>query len=1002
MGNVGFKGFITKERLTLEEAMTHETTTFVEGTKWGKKWEYGWFFTEVTIPELCKGQRVLFKAELGECLVFVNGKVQGSLDREHPMITLTTSANGGEHFDIVMEVYAGHSGLDGIPETANVVPQARVVIPEDNIQEFSEDVEQKTMKNGEFGIFHEDIFQFWMDINTLFDLRNNLDENSLRVVNIDKGLKMVCNIVDIEAPLDDFIDAVAKARAVMKPLLACHNSASTPTIYAIGHSHLDLEWLWTKEETRRKAARTLGNQLKLMEEYDDYIYIQSQPWLLETVKNEYPDLYEDIKEAVRQGKIVVEGGMWVESDTNLPSGESLIRQFVFGKHFISEEFGKESEIYWLPDSFGCSAALPQIMKGCNMKYFMSAKISWLYNGGERFPHTYFMWKGIDGTEILSNLFVGYASSTTPSLFIRKWNENNEKEQVPVKMVAYGHGDGGGGATRIHLEYLKREKDLEGMPKVVLASPKDFFEYVDEECNVETKYVGELYYSAHRGSYTSQANTKKLNRRSEFMLREAEMWSALLGKDSKTKEKTDLLWKDVLFNQFHDIIPGTAIKEVHERAEESYKNVIVQTKEITDHVFDGVLEKTPNTLTVFNSLSWERKVIVELPDGYNAICDLNGDYAETQIVGEKTVALLDIPSCGFKTYRLCKTELHEEVQSDEELCIENNLIKVAFNKQGEMLSILDKETGIEFLSRPSNQFRMYHDMPCFCDAWDIDSFYEQAEVQLVHDAEVKVECKGNLLSSLTIKRKINHSEITQRVLLRKDSKRIDFETEVDWNETHKLLKVDFNTNVHTDELISEIQFGHLKRPNHKSRRYDADRFEVCQQKWSALVEGARGVAVLNDCKYGISADGERMSLTLLKAAAAPALHTDKGVHHFTYSVMPFTENFFDSHVVQESYELNCPVIVKAGKAVDKSLLRVSASNVIVETVKCAEDGSGDIIVRMYESKNSYTNCKLNFGFDVKEAYITNMLEENVEKVEVQNNSVELRFKAFEVVTLRVRV
>ncbi len=1024
IGETGFAGFVTKERLSLQEAVAHERSPYEKGTKWGNKWEYGWFFTEVTIPEDCKGKRMMFSAELGECLIFVNGKVYGSLDREHPMITLAETANGGEHYDIAMEVYAGHSGLDGIPETANVLPCFRIMIPEEQIQEFPENVTQKTVSAGEFGIFHEELFQLWMDVNTLYDLRNSLDGNCLRAVCIDKGLKAICNLIDIEAPMAELLEMAARARKITASLLESHNSSSAPTMYVVGHSHLDLEWLWTKEETRRKAARTLGNQLKLIEEYEDYIYIQSQPWILETVKNEYPDLYKEVKEAVKKGRIVVEGGMWVESDTNLPSGESLIRQFVFGKRFISEEFGKESEIYWLPDSFGCSAALPQIMKGCNIRYFMNAKIQWLYNGGDRFPHTTFMWKGIDGTEILSHLMVGYAMELTPSAIIRKWNENAQKEEVPAKLIPYGHGDGGGGATRIHLEYLKREKDLEGMPKVVAASPNEFFHYAEEECGVKTRYVGELYYSAHRGSYTSQANTKKLNRRSELMLREAEMWTALIGKDNCIEEEqciqkeTNLLWKDVLFNQFHDILPGTALKEVYERTEENYRHVVSRAEEIAEHALETILERTPEYLTVFNSLSWDRKVLAELPDKWNAVCDNDGNYIRTQIVGNKVMALLNVPSCGYSTYRLCSTADAEgadysidenaaictaqSISSGKEIYLENNLIIAVFNRQGELVSILDKETGMEFLTEASNRFRMYQDVPTMYDAWDIDSFYEQTEVEITKDAEIEAECKGDLLASLMIRRKINHSDMTQRVILRKDSRRIDFETEVDWNETHRLLKVDFNTNIHTEELISEIQFGYIKRPNHKSRQYDADRFEVCQQKWSALTEGNRGVAILNDCKYGISADGGSVSLTLLKSAMAPALNADKGVHRFTYSVMPFMNNFFDSRVVEEAYELNCPAFVKEGNAGEKSLLRVSDKNIIVDTVKFAEDGSGNIIIRLYESKDSYTNCRLEFGFAVKEVYAANMLEENQQRLLVQNDSVAISCKAFEVVTLRVIV
>lgn len=999
-GSVGFKGFVTKEKLTLEEAAAREKAAFAEGSKWGKKWEYGWFYTEVTVPESCAGQPVVFKAVLGECLVFVNGKVYGSLDREHPMITLTHEAKGGEQFQIAMEVYAGHAGHDGIPETASVVPTARVIIPENSIREFPEDVEQKTIRNGDFGVFHEDVFQLWMDLQTLFYTRECFDDDYWCRVNIDKCLKEICNTIDIEAPFATFTKQVNRARQLAQPVLACKNGSSAPMLYAIGNSHLDLEWLWTTEETRRKAARTLGNQIRLIEEYEDYKYTHSQPWLLASIKKDYPDLYEEIRGWVKKGRIIVEGGMWVEADTNIPSGESLIRQFIVGKTFISREFGTESEILWLPDVFGCSAALPQIMKGCGIKYLMNAKISWLYDSGERFPYSTFMWQGLGDSEVLTHVTGDYPSHTSPGNVKGKWCGIHEKEDVPSRPFLFGHGDGGGGATRIHMEYLKRERDFEGLPKVTCTAPNDFFHFAENECEINKKYNGELYFASHRGTYTSQAKTKKGNRQSEQALHDAEMWTALLEKDYSIKAETDKLWKDVLFNQFHDILPGTAITAVYEKTEADHQNVIAKAKQITDHALSAVLETKPDVLTVFNSLSWTRKILTKLPDGYQAICNKDGKYLETQCVAGEIWTSLEVPSCGTESYRLYQTEVPKNILADESLYLENNLIRAVFNEQGELVSVIDKETGVEFLSAASNQFRVYRDMPTLFDAWDIERFYEQMEEKVPNVVDVTMECRGNLMSSLIIRKKLLDSKIIQRVVLRKDSRRLDFETEIDWRETHKLLKVDFNTNIHTDELISEIQFGHIKRPNHKNRQHDADRFEVCQHKWSALTESNRGVAVLNDCKYGISAEAGRMSLTLLKSAAAPALYADKGVHHFTYAVVPFTGTFFESRVVQESYELNYPAIVKTGEALPQSLLSVSPKNVIVETVKFAENESGDLVIRLYESQNTFTKCKLNFGFDVRAVCRTNMLEKTIGTVEVQDNSIILEMKAFEIVTLRV--
>ena len=998
IGEIGFSGFVTTERLTLTDAEKHERAEFKAGEPWGRRWEYGWFFADVTIPASGEGKRVEFQASLGECVIFVNGQVRGALDKEHYRITLSKNAHTGDTYKIAMEVYAGHTGvIEGFETTAPSVALNRVLIPEEPVNAPDEQVMQKKVRNGAVGIFYDEAFQLWMDFNTLYMLRNHRTTTPWRRANIDKCLKDGCDALDLEADMPVFLKSVQIARNKLAPALACKNGDSAPTCYAIGNSHLDLEWLWTREETRRKAARTLGNQLRLLEEYDDYKYIHSQPWTLDIVKNEYPELYAEVKKWVEKGRIIVEGGMWVESDVNLPSGESLIRQFIFGKRFIAEEFGKDSEILWLPDSFGAPASLPQIMNGCGIKYFFSAKIPWLYNGGECFPYHNLLWNGLDGTSILTHISASYNAHATPNDILHAYNDiNNEKETVNAKLFPFGHGDGGGGATRLHTEYIKRQKDLEGVPKVAVESPIKFYEYL-EGCELP-RYKGEMYFAAHRATYTSQAKTKRLNRKAEQALREAEMWAALFN----VKEaNTEPLWKTLLFNQFHDILPGSAIAEVYVKTEKELAGVIDRAHKISDSVLDTVLTPADDYLTVCNSLSWERKSVIELPEKFSAVADENGCSMETQTVGGRTYALLNAPACGMKTYRLLKNDSTPVSKSDSELYLENNLIRAEFNKYGELIKITDKESGMQFLSGVSNRFRVYRNSPTLFDAWDIDSFYEKLEERYDDNADIQIEFRGELISALTVTKTINQSVIKQRIILRKDSRKLDFETVIDWKETHRLLKVDFCSNIFTDNLLSEIQFGNIKRPNHKNRQHDADQFEVCQHKWSALTEANRGFAILNDCKYGISADGGRISLTLIKTSAAPAMNSDVCTHQFTYSVMPYTGTFFDSRVINESYELNCPVLCKAGKADSKSYFRISAQNVIAETVKPAEDGSGDIILRLYESKGAYTPCTVWLGFDAGEAWTTDMLEANRKVLEMRNNSLTLELKPFEIVTVRIK-
>lgn len=993
VGEFGFEGFFTYDRLTLDEAKTQERHKLEPGTNWGVKYQYGWFFSEIVIPEDCKGKKIVFSAKPGECVVFVNGDIVGAFDKEHSHITLTECAVGGEHYDIAMEVYAGHCGLDN----SLLLERAKPIFSPADTEEFKENVPQRTISNGNFGILHDEIFMLWMDIKVLYELSSKLDSNSLRKANIDKALTQMCDAVNIELPIDEFLTSVKKGRQILKSQLDCVNGSTAPKVYAIGHAHLDLEWLWTRNETRRKIARTLGNQLRLIAEYPNYKYIQSQPWLLEVVKNEYPRLFEEIKKAVKSGNIVVEGGTWVEPDTNIPSGESLIRQFIFGKKFIRDEFDKESEIFWLPDSFGMTGSLPQIMKGCGIKYFMNAKLIWQYNGGDPVPHHNFVWQGIDGSEILSAYSMGYGSALDVGGISYAWNSNSEKAEVPAVLVPFGHSDGGGGATRIHLEYLKREANLEGMPCVIPESPNNFFKYLENNCEINARYVGELYYAAHRGSYTSRGIIKKLNRQSEFALRDAEMWSALLG--NNTKSDTDRLWKTLLFNQFHDILPGTSIIEVCRIVEKELTDVIANANQIADASFAKICSADNEYITVFNSLASDRSAYITLPDGYTS-----ADSCETQTTADKVIAKVDLPACGFKSFRLGKETNNgsENLIGDNSLVLENRFIRAEFNEEGELISLVDKETETEYLHSPSNVFRMYQNMPTFYDAWDIDSFYKKVEVELDTKPEIRVEYRGKLESCITIKKQLNNSLVMQRVILREYSKRLDFITEIDWNEIHKILKVDFNTNIHTDEMISEIQHGYVKRPTHKTRVYDEDRFEVCNHKWSALCEGNRGAAILNNCKYGISAERGTMSLTLLTSPMRPTKDGDHGIHKFTYSFMPFSENIADSSVQYEAYDLNCPVKTAPGYADTKSLIGLSEKNIILDTVKFAEDGSGDIVVRMFESTNSRTNCKFSFGFDIKSACLTNMIETTRSDVEVENNAISLTFNPFEVITLRLSI
>lgn len=984
---IPYSGFVTKERLTLESASAMPREPFHEGKQWGELWEYAWMFASVTVPEECEGERIVYKCDNGECIVWVNGRIMGSLDREHKEITLSRCARAGERFDIVMEVYAGH-GRKGLEAEHFTGP-----INERTEQRFHIFTGlQKTVKNGRLAIWHEDLYRAYIDMNILFMLRNCIDAESERAAEIDSALKAAAAHMNFELPFEMMRESVRYADSLLAPVLASKNGSSAATMYAFGHSHLDLEWLWTDAETRRKIARTVGNQLEMIKDYPEYRYLQSQPWLMDVLKNEYPELYEEFKAAVRSGNIIVDGAMWVEPDLNVPSGESLIRQFMYGKRFIKEEFGIDSRVLWVPDVFGCGCSLPQIVKGCGVDYFCNAKLPWVYNGGTPMPCSSFMWRGIDGTSVLTHIIVGYGAGCVPHTIRRVRQLYHSKEQTPMQAFAFGYSDGGGGAVREHMEYFRREADLEGMPKMKMSSLEELFLAL-EDCRITSTYDGELYYCAHRGTYTSQAKTKLLNRRAELSLRDSEMANAIFGGDDR--EEYEALWKTVLFNQFHDILPGSSISEVYEKAEAELAQVAEAASARTEASIAATLTADDGCLTVFNSLSWEREAMITLPDGFTGAVDEKGRVLPTQLHGDRTRVLVTAPACGTATVRLSENDVPAPMSHGGRV-LENELISICFDASGEITGILDKESGLEYLSGKANRFAVYADMPLYCDAWDIDGYYEEHKLDIPDITEISEVTEGGLFSFLTIKKTIGESVLTQTVILQKGKKQADFVTEVDWRETHKLLKVFFDTNINTSVITSEMQFGHIDRPAHRSDDYSKERFEVCQHRWSALREDGRIFAVLNDSKYGIGAINGSMGLTLLKSATDPDLNADKGIQKFTYSIK-LASHITD--VVRSAWELNVPAVCVRGAGEAMSAFTLSCDNVIIDTVKCAEDGSGDMIVRLYECSGTMTKCALIPGFEIRAAYITDMLENNKEELPY-DGSIALCLHGFEVVTVRL--
>jgi alpha-mannosidase len=979
LGEIAFSGFVTKEQLSAQDTLQRKFSPMPPGTAWGGKWEYAWLKGDVIIPKEAAGKRINLRLNTGgvEALVWANGLEIGSVggwaERE---LTLTSKAKAGEKIEVLIESYAGHGriywGNGPTPYGVETIPEPPPT--------------QAVMGKNTFGLWLEDVYQLALDFTTLRELRDHLDPLSLRVAEIDEALMQATLVVDVEVPDEEMLKTVKAGRKLLKPLLEKKNGPTMPTLHAFGHAHLDVAWLWPWQETERKMARTIANALVLMEEYPDYKFLQSQAHLYYMLQNRYPDLYQRFEAAIKSGKIIVDGAMWVEADTNLSGGEALIRQVMYGQQFFREKFGVESKVLWLPDVFGYSGAVPQILKGCGCVGFATQKITWAYNGGEKFPYNTFWWEGIDGSAIPAHIYTDYNSQTHPNNIFERWNTRLQKNGIDTMILSFGWGDGGGGPTRDHLEYIARSKDLEGLPRVKISSPAAFFEDLKKKGLPKERYVGELYFQGHRGTYTSQAKTKKGNRRSEFALREAELWGtaarALKG-FTFTPTSLEDPWRRLMLNQFHDVLPGSSIQRVYQEAEAEFDKVIKAAQDSTLAALSSLTQKA-EAVTVFNSLSWPRKALVELPNG---------------------VAEVTVPACGWTTVNTAErpkgTPGSSKVKATRR-SLENEFLRAEFNARGEITSLLDKESGREIMAGPGNRFHLYKDAPTAWDAWDIDSMAEKSPVETNEPVKLEVLSSGPLTAQLRLTRKLHNSKLSQIITLRSGSRRIDFATTVDWQENHRLLKVSFPVDIYTQEVIHEIQFGHLRRPNHRSRVYDQDRFEVCNHKWSALAEENRGVAVLNDSKYGLSVLGNSINLTLLKSALAPDMYADKGIQTFTYALYPWNGSLVESGVVREAYELNVPVLILPGAGGEQSLFSLDAANVIIEAVKPAEDGSQDIIVRLYEAKRMSTHGTLSTSLPVKSAVETDLVENFVSNLPCKDGLVNLSFRPFEIKTVRLKI
>ena len=1008
----------TMAHLSLDEARELPFKPAKVGMRWGRKWEYGWFRSRVRVPKAAAGKAVVLTLSAGhqaaESTVFIDGVAAGGLDGFHNHIDLSAIAKPGRRVEILIETYAGHGPTPGHATFLPPGQQPAEIGPR-----------QLTFGGLRLELWNEPAYQLWIDAVTVRSLSRCVQADSLRQVKLHKGLRELSCVIDPEAGAEEFDASLPAGRKVLAPLLAARNGATAPEMHVFGHSHIDVAWLWPLAQTYRKNAHTFSTMLALMKRYPEFRFLQSQAQLYDYVKNQYPEIYARIKRAARKGQWIVDGGMWVEADTNVSGGEALIRQFLYGKRFFQDEFGVDSEICWLPDVFGYSAAMPQILAGCGIKYFSTQKIFWNLHGGTDFPYETFLWEGIGGATVLAHHHRDYNALTTPEAVTARWNNCVHKDETETFLYPFGYGDGGGGPRRDHLEHLRREADLEGMPRTKFSEPRAFFAELEKAGPPADRYVGELYLELHRGTFTSQAKTKRGNRKGELALREAELWSAIAAaRTGRAYPAAGLeeAWKKILLNQFHDILPGSSITRVYEEAEALYEEVLADCAGLIAAA-QADLTEGENGWTVFNSLSWPRSANVLLPVSEGRPVDGRGNPLDCQVVGRgksrRMMVEVETPMIGGAAVRI--------EAGDPEPCppgvtartvrggavMENERIRLRVNARGELASLYDKDAGRELVPRGQamNRLELYRDNPANWDAWDVDIAYKETPVRLGPAEKVAVIMAGPLEGRLAVRRKIGSSVLEQEIVLRRGSKRVDFETRMDWRERHRLLKVAFPAELKAPTLRSEVQFGHVVRPTHRNTLFERQRFEWPAQKWADMSEADGGVAVLNDCKYGYDCLDGVLRLSLLRGPVAPDPECDLGEHEFTYSVLAHGP-FADGETVRAAYELNVPVSVSAGEILGggASLLEFiagaapgprqvdDAPTVVIETVKKSEDGEGTLI-RLYEAVGGNAAGLVGGPFDVQAATECNMIEQPLRPLRLNRDGMlPLQFRPFEVKTV----
>lgn len=906
-------------RISWDEAQRLDYRPAELGERFGPLWATYWFRVRATVPEEWRGRRVdLLWFSDSEAALWIDGRVEQGLNVHHRDAVLADRAEVGS---LELQVELACNGLFGRQDRPAELTQC------------------------ELAVFDPEAWELYFDFETLraLEAKPGLDPSFAG---------------ELRSELARFADE--QDPAILRALYEHRNASHVHELAAIGHAHIDTAWLWPLAETYRKTLRTFSSQTRYLDDYPEYRFACSQAQQYAWIKERNPDLWERIRAKVASGQFVPVGGSWVEPDLNVPSGESLVRQLLHGQRFFEQEFGLRCREFWAPDAFGYNGQLPQIMRAAGITRFLTQKLSW--NRFNKPEHHTFVWQGIDGSEVLGHFPPAdtYNSDVTVPELLKAAREYKDHEHSRTSLLVFGHGDGGGGPTKAMLETLRRARDLQGLPRTRIATSEEFFDALEAEPGERPVVVGELYLEYHRGTYTTQGRVKRGNRRCEQALHDAEFLAAARGGEYPRAE-LDRLWKLLLLQQFHDILPGSSIRLVYEDAERD---------------------------------------LAEIEAGADALCGDGDTPVNTIGVARREVV-------GDRMFEAAPYAAAREVEADDAvlvdgLTLENAHLRVTLSPDGAVGSVFDKASGRETLALPGNRLELYDDRPVLFDAWDIDP-YTLATRRDAQPAESHALVTASpLRAEVRFERPLGEaSRLTQTVRLDAGSRRLEVHTIVDWHESRTLLKVCFPLNVRAPNATYETAFGYAERPTHYSTAWDRARYEVPGHRWADLSEHGFGAAVLTDCKYGYSCYANELRISLLRSPKSPDPEADLGRHEFAYALLPHAGGWREAGVVAEGMRFNAPLRWTAlvFQKHKEGFASVDDANLVLDTIKRAEDTDA-LVLRLYEAHGARGRARVRLGVPVASAHRANALEEDGDALEVDGDTIVVPYRPHEIVTLKV--